>query len=188
MPATRDSYSGIDSPPEIRTLFSGCPRSRFCGGEGAGTSDYKTEAGGPSVCRRSSRFVFAFPPARLLPQSFIVLRITSRRNYGTQCRSHAFGQRHRPVRTGLARPFGWRATGRPAPGAAFSFGRDLPGVRWPDNRQKVLLNCSLQFGRLGPKVVADKMWITSKRSFRRNPAIIRFFARTKEQYSCRCPS
>lgn len=186
MPATRDSCSEIDSPrkselssPGVRGAVSAAERVRE-----------------PLTIRlkREGRLHTDGPPVSYLHFHLPVFcrRVLSSFEACESGRHNVvpvtFGQWYRPVRTGLARPFGRRATGRPAPGAAFSFGRDLPGVRWPDNRQKVLLNCLLQFGRLGPKVAADKMWITSKRSFRRNPAIIRFFARTKEQYSCRCPS
>ncbi len=62
------------------------------------------------------------------------------------------------------------------------------GLRGGEGRQKLLRHGFLPCGNLWPGVAADKMWITSRGRFRRNPAIICFFAWTKEQYPCRCLS
>ncbi len=186
MPAKGASCSEIDPPRKSAGLCVRCP-------------DRRNERWGHGNLRnRNGRVVFATdnPPVSVL--SFLRTGVPSFRGRGPAAKVPSSlresgprgpegrflrpGQRFGPVRTGFAKPFGRRATGcsmsrrtvSVRPGGVLR--RFQSAGRCDEGRRKVLRPGFSPFGRLGPKVVADKMWITWRGSFQRNPAIIRFFA------------
>lgn len=184
MPAKGASCSEIDPPRKSAGLCVRCP-------------DRRNERWGHGNLRnRNGRVVFATdnPPVSVL--SFLRTGVPSFRGGAPPPKSRPpFVNRGREGRKVVScgpdsdsarfarvsqnvRPVGDRTlhvpTHRFRPGGVLR--RFQSAGRCDEGRRKGRRPGFSPFGRLGPKVVADKMWITWRGSFRRNPAIIRFFA------------